>query len=291
MKRNPQALLTFQENAVVLVCGVGLMGQHAAQYLLNGMNISKLVLVDANETIKVSGKDLALQSFADGLDNPDGAEIVTYVADVTDETTIAALFKEHQGFDYLIVTTGISPMPLTPPTELNHEFASKLLDVNTWGPVNVVDSAVREGALKSSAKAVIMLSTAANNGAEGRANVWYEASKAALKGWLEKQAWHYASAHGLVLNGISPNPLVGPMASGNPVSRRRVAAVERNTPMGLCVPLNISASIAFFLAKECNCCGQDLVVDGGYCGSHAIYGDLPVEGSAVEDILAGDRDK
>lgn len=270
-----QSPLTFQPNAVVIVFGVGLMGQDFAKSILKWTKVKKLILVDAKAQIAVGTDEMSLLRFAECLENPDSAEIVPIVADITDETMMNSLFTEHQGINYLVITSGISPKPLTPPEELDQAFAMMVMKVNTWGPVNVVNAAVRRGALAEHSKGVVLLSTSATDGSEGRATMWYEASKWALLGWLTCQAKYYLKKCGLVLNGISPSPLQGPMASANPTSAGRLEAVAADTPMGLTTAPNISAQIAMFLSNECNSAGQNVVVCGSYTLTDAVYGPLP----------------
>ncbi len=271
--------LTFADEAVFAIFGVGVMGQHLAQQVLSSLPVKKLILVDAAPEINVQGSKMALATFASQLENPRNAEIVTVVGNITDEEAMSAVFKAHKGIHYLALTSGISPKPLTEPEALDMPFAMGVIEVNTWGPVNIVNCAIREKALAPRSKCAVLLSTAAVVGAQGRATVWYEISKWGLRGWMECQAGYYLTNHGLVINGLSPNPLQGPMAASNPASVRRVAAVVAESPMGLSTPENTTAQILFYLSNQCNSVGQNVVICGGYTMKRVHYGDLPVDAS------------
>ncbi|MFN8391208.1 MAG: SDR family oxidoreductase [Bdellovibrionota bacterium] len=270
--------LTFKQDSVALVVGVGLMGQDLARGLLEHVKPKKLILVDASEQLNVAGTPMTLERFAAGLDNPGGAEIVTLTANIADEAAMAALFAAHKDVGYIVITSGISPRPLTPPEQMDQAFYTHVFTVNTWGPINVINEAVKAGALADSSRGVILLSTASLQGAQGRANNAYEVSKWGLRGWLVCQAHHYLTQHNLVLNGISPNPLQGPMAVGNPVSASRVQRVIEETPLGLTRPEHITGQTLFFLADECNSAGQVITTCGGYTIPRPVYGYLPGDG-------------
>ena len=88
----------------------------------------------------------------------------------------------------------------------------------------------------------IILSTSATVGSEGRASAAYEASKGGLLNLLTLQARYFLEAHGLVLNGLAPSPLRGPMAAQNEIGAGRLQAVEDSMPIGgLTDPSHIAA--------------------------------------------------
>ena len=92
---------------------------------------------------------------------------------------------------------------------------------------------------------------------------------------LTLQSRLFAETYGLVLNGLAPSPLRGPMAAQNPVSAGRLQAVEDAMPLGgLTEPRHIAAATLFFWAKECWCVGEVLTTDGGYTKHKPIYGAL-----------------
>ncbi len=269
--------LTYKPNATVLIMGVGLMGQHMASNVLSWLDVKKLVIADHAETIRVGTEETALSDFAAAVSaaQSGSAEVVAETVDVTSEEEVQGLIERHGKIDYLMLTAGIAPSPLTPPEQLTKDAIMKAYEVNLWGAHNVLKQGVNSGNLRG-ARGVIMLSISATSGAEGRSSSAYEESKGALHNLVTLQSRHYAEEYGLVLNGISPSPLRGPMAEQHPVSAGRLRAVEEATPLGgLTEPKHISAATMFFWAEECWCVGDVLTTDGGYTRHKPIFGPLP----------------
>ena len=269
--------LTYKPDATVLIIGAGLMGQHMASNILSWLDVKKLVIADHAETLLVGKKETTLADFAASISAAQGggAEVIAETVDVTSEEDVAGLIRRHGKIDYLMLTAGIAPSPLTPPEQLTKEAIMKACEVNLWGAHNVLKQGVNSGNLRD-ARGVIMLSISATTGAEGRSSSAYEESKGALRNLVTLQARHYAETYGLVLNGISPSPLRGPMAEQHPVSAGRLKAVEDATPLGgLTEPKHISAATMFFWSEECWCVGDVLTTDGGYTRHKPIFGPLP----------------
>ena len=268
---------TYQPQANVLVMGVGLMGQHMASNILNWLDVKKLVIADHTETIMVGTNQTQLSDFAASVkaQQNSSAEVVAETVDVASEEQVKGLLERHGKIDYLMHTAGIAPNPLTPPEQLTKEAIMRAYEVNLWGAHNVIKQGVNSGNLRN-ARGVILLSTSATVGAEGRSSSAYEESKGGLLNLVTLQSRHYVDQYGLVLNGIAPSPLRGPMAEQHPVSAGRLKAVEDATPMGgLTEPKHISAATMFFWANECWCAGEVLTTDGGYTKHKPIFGPLP----------------
>lgn len=261
-----------------MIIGVGLMGQHLALNIVHWLQLKKLVLVDHAPQIRVDGKDVALDGFAASLaEATEGkTEVVAETVNITSEEAVADMFRRHPDVQYLQHTAGISPKPLTPPEALTKDDVLNACEVNLWGCHNVIKQGINTGAFPRGARGVIILSTSATVGAEGRASAAYEESKGGLLNLLTLQSRHFLEKHGLILNGIAPAPLRGPMAAQNPVSAGRVQAVEDATPMGgLTEPKHTSAATMFFWAEECWTLGEVLTTDGGYTKHRPVYGPLP----------------
>ncbi len=268
---------TYRPHASVLIVGVGLMGQHMARHVLRWMDVKRLVLADHTDTIMVGTAPTALSDFAASIaaENGGGAEVVAETVDVTSEDEVSAMLQRHGKIDYFMHTAGIAPSPLTPPEQLTKDAIMRAYEVNLWGVHNVLKQGVNGGSLRG-ARGVILLSTSATVGAEGRSSSAYEESKGGLLNLVRLQARHYVDAHELVLNGIAPSPLHGPMAEQHPVSAGRLKAVEDATPMGgLTEPKHISSTTMFFWADECWCVGEVLTTDGGYTKHKPVFGPLP----------------
>ncbi|MCA9149669.1 MAG: SDR family oxidoreductase [Planctomycetales bacterium] len=258
-----------------MIIGVGLMGQHMAQQIGRHLKLAKLVLVDATPTIRVGTEPMSLADFAQTVADEAGCEVVGEVVNITDEDAVNSLFTRHQNIGYLQHTAGISPCPLVPPEQLTKHDVMNACEINLWGAHNVLKQAVNERAFTPRARGVLLLSTSATVGAEGRASSAYEESKGGLLNLLRLQSRHFVEQHGLILNGLAPSPLRGPMAAQNPVSAGRLQAVEDSMPLGgLTEPKHITAATLFFWAEECWCVGEVLTTDGGYTKHRPIYGAL-----------------
>ena len=270
--------LNYEENATALIIGVGLMGQHMASNIIPWLNLKKLILVDQSATIGVGTSKVALADFASALSRQsnDKTKVVAETVDITSEQAAHELFLRHPGIQYFMHTAGISPRPLTAPEDLTKEDVMGACEVNLWGAHNVIKHGVKTGSLVHGSRGVIVLSTSATVGAEGRASAAYEESKGGLLNFLRLQSRHFVEKYGVILNGLAPSPLRGPMAAQNPTSASRMQAVADAMPMGaLTEPKHISAATMYFWAKECWSAGEVLTIDGGYTKHRPIYGPLP----------------
>lgn len=270
--------MTYRSDSVAMVVGVGLMGQDMASNILSWLQLKKLVLVDHAERIRVGQQEVLLSEFADVVasgNNPHRTEVVAETVNITSEEEVSALFQRHQGIGFLQHTAGISPCPLTPPEQLTKADVMNACEVNLWGAHNLIKQGVNAKAFAAMARGVIILSTSATVGSEGRASAAYEESKGGLLNLLKLQSRHFVERHGLILNGLAPSPLRGPMAAQNQTAAGRLAAVERAMPFGgLTEPKHISAATMFLWSEECWCLGEVLTTDGGYTKHRPIYGPL-----------------
>ena len=268
---------TYKPDAAVLIFGIGLMGQHMASNVLKWLDVKKLVISDHAEKIAVGSHQMTLADFSVSVsaEGKNSAEVIAETIDVTSESQVRDLFERHGKVDYLMHTAGIAPGPLTPPEKLTRDTIMRACEVNLWGAHNVIKQGVNSGSLRD-ARGVIILSTSATVGAEGRASSAYEESKGALRNLVTLQSRYFVEEYKLVLNGLAPSPLRGPMAAQNPISAGRLQAVEDTMPMGgLTEPKHISAATMFFWADECWCAGEVLTIDGAYTKHKPIYGPIP----------------
>jgi NAD(P)-dependent dehydrogenase (short-subunit alcohol dehydrogenase family) len=268
---------SFEPNSTVLIVGVGLMGQHMASVVGGVLKPKRILLVDHSPLIAVGTEKVSLSDFAKTISKASGdtIEVIAESMDITDEQAVADFFTRYNQVHYLMHTAGISPKPLTPPEELTKQDVMGACEVNLWGTHNVIKHGVKSGALVRGSRGVLVLSTSATVGAEGRASSAYEESKGGLLNFLRLQSRHFVEKYGLILNGLAPSPLRGPMAAQNPTSAGRLQAVEDAMPMGgLTEPKHIAAATLFFWSNECWCAGEVLTIDGGYTKHKPIYGPL-----------------
>ena len=274
----PSSPLNYEDNASAMIIGVGLMGQHMASNVIPWLNLKKLILVDQSTTIVVGTSKVALADYASSLSQQStgNTEVGAESVDITSEQAVHELFLRHPGIRYFMHTAGISPKPLTAPEDLTKEDVMGACEVNLWGAHNVIKHGVKTGSLIHGSRGVIVLSTSATVGAEGRASAAYEESKGGLLNFLRLQSRYFVEKYGVILNGLAPSPLRGPMAAQNPTSAGRLQAVADAMPMGaLTEPKHISAATMYFWANECWCVGEVLTTDGGYTKHRPIYGPLP----------------
>jgi NAD(P)-dependent dehydrogenase (short-subunit alcohol dehydrogenase family) len=261
-----------------MIIGVGLMGQHLASHVLEWLDLKKLVLVDHSPMVLVGKEKMALSHFAASVaeGSESNAEVAAETVNITSEEEVQSLYRRHPEVHYLQHTAGISPKPLTPPEEMTKDDVMGACEVNLWGAHNVIKQGVTSGALARGSRGVIILSTAATVGAEGRASAAYEESKGGLLNLVTLQSRHFVEKFGLVLNALAPSPLRGPMAAQNEIAAGRLQAVEDSMPLGgLTEPKHISGATMFFWSEECWCVGEVLTTDGGYTKHRPIYGALP----------------
>lgn len=273
---------SYESHATAMIVGVGLMGRFMASQILNWMDLKKLVLVDSSASIAQGNQRIPLSEYADSLQQQcdNGTEVVGEVLDIRDEAAVEKLLQRHQQIGYWMHTAGVSPKPLTPPEQLTRSDLTGAFEINLWGAYNLVKQGVLAGGFARGCRGVLLLSTSATVGSEGRASAAYEVSKAGLSNFLQLHSRYLAEQYGLILNGLAPSPLRGLMAAQNPVSQGRLEAVERATPLGgLTDPTHISSATLFFWAKECWCVGEVLTIDGGYTKHRPIFG--PLNAAAV----------
>ena len=273
----PPSAFSYHDNATALIIGVGLMGQHMASNIIPWLQLKKLIMVDHSTTIGVGTTKMTLADFASSVSEQanGNTEVVAESVNITSEDAVHEFFLRHPGIQYFMHTAGISPKPLTAPEDLTKEDVMGACEVNLWGAHNVIKHGVKTGSLVHGSRGVIVLSTSATVGAEGRASSAYEESKGGLLNFLRLQSRHFVEKYGVILNGLAPSPLRGPMAAQNPISAGRLEAVAAAMPMGaLTEPKHISAATMYFWANECWCAGEVLTTDGGYTKHRPIYGPL-----------------
>jgi len=270
--------MSYYPDGTALIVGVGLMGQFMARHIGGWMRLKRLILVDHTPEILIGDQRVPLGDFGRSVQDSAAGElqVLTEVVDVTSEESTLELMQRSGGIHYWMHTAGVSPRPLTPPEQMTKSDIIGACEINLWGAMNVIKQGCISGGLARGSRGVLVLSTSATVGSEGRASAAYEVSKAGLANLLQLHARYFVETYGLVLNGIAPSPLRGLMAAQNPVSTRRLKAVEDSTPLGgLTEPKHIAAACMYLWARECWCVGEIVTTDGGYTKHRPVFGDLP----------------
>ncbi len=111
-----------------------------------------------------------------------GAGVRPIAMDVTDLAAVEAVAREDAGaVDLLINTAGITGQSGDAPGEVNYAEWARILDVNTMGPVRVLDAFADRLAAAPGARAVTLTSGLGSIGDVGSGSqLMYRASKAAV---------------------------------------------------------------------------------------------------------------
>ena len=111
-----------------------------------------------------------------------GSGVRPIAMDVTDLAAVEAVAREDTGpVDLLLNTAGITGQSSDAPGEVSYAEWARLLDVNTMGPVRVLDAFADRLAAAGGAKAVTLTSGLGSIGDVGSgSNLMYRTSKAAV---------------------------------------------------------------------------------------------------------------
>ena len=126
------------------------MGQHMASNVLNWLDVKKLVLSDVTDTILVGRNRTKLTDFAASFSasRKDNVDVIAEITDVTSEEEVGRPLQRHGKIDYLMLTVGIAPSPVTPPEQLTKEAITGAYEVNLWGTHNIIKQGVNSGTLR-----------------------------------------------------------------------------------------------------------------------------------------------
>lgn len=196
-------------------------------------------------------------------------------ADVTMVEQVEGMVKETidrwKRIDILVNNAGIAP-PFSFP-DVAKEIWDKTLDVNITGLFNCTKAVIEHMKRQKSGR-IINISSIATF--QGRANIHYAASKAAVVGFTRSIARNFGP-YGIRCNTISPGahetPLMREVQKGRELYElkddtyvKQVEEIFRSIPLGyVAKPISI-AKAALFLASEEDSfyiTGHNLVVDGG----------------------------
>ena len=200
---------------VVTSASRGIGREFVRQYAADGWQV--IAACRHPETV-----DAELRAFGDG--------VRPIAMDVTDLVAVEAVAREDDGpVDLLLNTAGVIGQGDEGPGEVNYAEWARVLDINTMGPVRVLDAFVERLAAAGGAKAVTLTSGMGSIGdvGSGRA-LMYRTSKAAVNMAMRARSFTLAP-RGITVAVINPGyvrtDMGGPGATISP--EESVAGMRR----------------------------------------------------------------
>ncbi|WP_104164408.1 SDR family NAD(P)-dependent oxidoreductase [Cryobacterium sp. N22] len=217
----------------------------------------------AREGGRVIAVDISQERLDDFVAEFAGADIVPVVADITDDTAIAAIVEAAGGqIDALANVAGIMD-DMTPVHEVTDAVWQRVFAINVDGSMKLMRAVVPGMLERQSGSIVNVASEAALRGSA--AGVAYTASKHAVVGLTKSSAYMYGPS-GIRVNAVAPGPVITNIEAkfASELGAQRVRA-------GMAVLTDaveadaLAASITFLLSDDgVNVNGQVLASDGGW---------------------------
>jgi NAD(P)-dependent dehydrogenase (short-subunit alcohol dehydrogenase family) len=217
----------------------------------------------AREGGRVIAVDISRERLDDFVAELAGADIVPVVANITDDTAIAAIVEAAGGqIDALANVAGIMD-DMTPVHEVTDAVWQRVFAINVDGSMKLMRAVVPGMLARQSGSIVNVASEAALRGSA--AGVAYTASKHAVVGLTKSSAYMYGPS-GIRVNAVAP----GPVITNIEANFASVLGAER-VRAGMAVLTEaveadaLAASITFLLSDDgVNVNGQVLASDGGW---------------------------
>ena len=217
----------------------------------------------AREGGRVIAVDISQERLDDFVAELAGADIVPVVANITDDTAIAAIVTAAGGrIDALANVAGIMD-DMTPVHEVTDAVWQRVFAINVDGSMKLMRAVVPGMLERQSGSIVNVASEAALRGSA--AGVAYTASKHAVVGLTKSSAYMYGPS-GIRVNAVAPGPVITNIEAkfASELGAQRVRA-------GMAVLTDaveadaLAASITFLLSDDgVNVNGQVLASDGGW---------------------------
>ncbi|MDO5722661.1 MAG: glucose 1-dehydrogenase [Actinomycetaceae bacterium] len=258
----PHHIYRFEDKAVIITGGAGGIGLSTAIRLAE--EGAKITLVDISEEGLAKAKQQLLEEVP-------GAEVLTCVADVSNEDDVkayvAATVEAYGAIDGFFNNAGIDGKRFPLPDYTPEEF-ERVMTINSTG-VFLGLKHVLEQMAKQGRGAIV--NTASIGGILGWSSQYgYIASKHAVVGMTRAAAAEFA-CKGLQINAVAPGGIKTPMAADamrqlNPddpsAAERQFAARIPAKRMG--TPEELAGAVAFLLSEDAAFInGHILLVDGG----------------------------
>ncbi|MGR0318526.1 SDR family NAD(P)-dependent oxidoreductase [Agromyces sp. ZXT2-3] len=217
----------------------------------------------AREGGRVVAVDVSQERLDDFRAEHDGAEVVTLVADITDDAKVAEIIAAAGGrIDGLANIAGIMD-DMTPVGELTDAVWERVMRVNVDGTMKLM-RAVVPGMLAQGAGSIV--NTASEAALRGSAaGVAYTTSKHAVVGLTKSTAFMYGPS-GLRVNAVAPGPTITNIEASfaSPLGAQRVRQAMAVLPDAAEAEA-LAASITFLLSDDgVNINGVVLASDGGW---------------------------
>jgi NAD(P)-dependent dehydrogenase (short-subunit alcohol dehydrogenase family) len=244
--------------------GIGLA--YAQALAANG---ARVVLID----IDAAALDVAVRQLSEG-----GADVAGEVADVTQPDAVRAAFANvvarHGRLDVVFANAGISGGPgfLRGTGERNPDGEVENLSFETWQRVFATNvnsvfltlQAVVPQMKRQGGGRIIVTSSISASMAETLVSSIYATSKGTVGHMVRQYALELAK-YGILVNAISPGPVVTNIGGGRLKSEEARRPFERAAPLGrIAQPADLQGA-AIFLASPASSLitGTEIVIDGG----------------------------
>jgi NAD(P)-dependent dehydrogenase (short-subunit alcohol dehydrogenase family) len=178
------------------------------------------------------------------------------VADLTNETELAALIANAAAFDGIVLAAGI--VKVLPFRFINKAEMKSIYETNYEAPILLT-----QGLLK--AKKIISSISGVKVGLV--ANSMYSGTKAALSGITKTLALEMAPQQ-IRVNTLAPGMVRTEMVTGgvsDAVSKEALSEDEKLYPLGYGNPEDIASTVSFLMSDAARwITGTDIIIDGGY---------------------------
>jgi glucose 1-dehydrogenase len=196
-----------------------------------------------------------------------GGSAIAVQADVSDETSVDALFAEHLhafgGLDILVNNAGVVPAQAPVHETTTAEF-ERVLRTNLYGPFFCSRLAARQMLEQSRGGRIINITSVHEEACDAN-NAPYHVSKGGLRNLTRTMAVELGP-HGITVNAIAPGMIVTDMnyvAQRDPVYLRQAEAQIVARRAGK--PADVAAMALFLASDQASyCTGMTHFVDGGW---------------------------